>query len=1168
MATIGSISLDGNLSDWTAADRLDHPGARREGYEIYGRYDGDHYIIAIKADTTIGANTTVWLNTDRNAATGYQIFGSSGGAEYNVNFGADAVPSLFTGAAGETPVSQALVQGFSADHRVVELAVPRSALQGAPQALDMLLDVNDQVFLPGNYAAQTYTVKDPSLLPIVADSGPKIGIVYSETSANAYFNKMAYSQLFMSAQNQAAMAGVPYDLLTEADLTDLGKLAQYDTLVFPSFRNVPADKVAAIQDTLLDAVYKYGVSLITAGDFMTNDAAGAALSGDPYARMKTLLGLTRDGGAAGDASVVAGDTSHYVMQSYAAGESIRQYTNLSTSWYSAVDTSASVLAQQVVSGQTHNAILATQTGGKNVHFATEGLLADSNILSHAMDWATSVEQGPSLSLQMSRQSAIVASRTDMDQSQQSNDVNPSGAQQGIYDVMLPILQQWKQDYNFVGSYYINIGNNPPGQATDWTVSKPYYDLLLAMGNEIGSHSYTHPADTNLLTPSQIQFEFGQSKQFLEQQLGIEIAGAALPGAPESFQTAQQIQQYFSYISGGASLVGAGYPSAFGYLSPQDAASVYVAPNMSFDFTLVEFQGKTAEQASASWAAEWASLTSHADLPVIVWPWHDYGLTQWQSDPSVPSRYALSMFSTFVETAFNAGSEFVTLADLAQRISAFEQSNVNYSFNSGNNSLTATVNANGIGKFALDVGGTQKIQNVGNWYAYDEDSVFLGKTGGTYSIQLGSAQDDVSHIISLPSRVELLTVTGDGTNLNFSAVGEGTVVVDLKNPSGLEVQVTGAEIVSLVGDRLELKLTGLDQHDVAVTLASSQLPTYAISNAPDVSEGGTLQFTISRTAATATPAVVTTTHGSVIMQAGALSAVMAVATQDNATYGPNPDVVVSLTGEFGTDVGTGRVLDNDSAPGTVPPPGGGSGEPSVPPVDQVTRGGRGSDNLFGGAGNDRLYGGRGNDRLWGEAGDDQLYGEDGHDRLQGGSGADFMRGGRGNDVYYVDHAKDRVHESRGQGSDTVNASVSYSLAGSHVEKLVLTGSANLSGTGNGLANILSGNAGDNLLKGAAGADRLSGGSGHDTLHGGAGDDRLTGGSGRDTFVFEKRGGHDIVTDFRNGHDRIDVSRLAGVDSLADLTLVQVDHHTEIHHGTDILVLNGVSVSDINRFDFIF
>ncbi len=31
---------------------------------------------------------------------------------------------------------------------------------------------------------------------------------------------------------------------------------------------------------------------------MTNDQNGAALSGDPYARMKTLLDLQRDGGTA------------------------------------------------------------------------------------------------------------------------------------------------------------------------------------------------------------------------------------------------------------------------------------------------------------------------------------------------------------------------------------------------------------------------------------------------------------------------------------------------------------------------------------------------------------------------------------------------------------------------------------------------------------------------------------------------------------------------------------------------------------------------------------------------------------------------------------------------------------------------------------------------------
>ena len=111
----------------------------------------------------------------------------------------------------------------------------------------------------------------------------------------------------MAVQNQAAAAGVPYDLLTEADLTDLAKLASYDTLIFPSFRNVPADKVTAIQDTLTTLVKNYHVGLITAGDFMTNDATGAVLPGDSYARMKALLDISRVDGASGvNVDVLAG----------------------------------------------------------------------------------------------------------------------------------------------------------------------------------------------------------------------------------------------------------------------------------------------------------------------------------------------------------------------------------------------------------------------------------------------------------------------------------------------------------------------------------------------------------------------------------------------------------------------------------------------------------------------------------------------------------------------------------------------------------------------------------------------------------------------------------------------------------------------------------------------
>ena len=52
----------------------------------------------------------------------------------------------------------------------------------------------------------------------------------------------------------------------------------------------------------------------------------------------------------------------------------------------------------------------------------------------------------------------------------------------------------------------------------------------------------------------------------------------------------------------------------------------------------------------------------------------------------------------------------------------------------------------------------------------------------------------------------------------------------------------------------------------------------------------------------------------------------------------------------------------------------------------------------------------------------------------------MEGGRGNDVYIVDSAGDRVIERSGQGIDTVKSSVSFSLNGTHAEKLVLTGTA--------------------------------------------------------------------------------------------------------------------------------
>lgn len=961
-------TVDGNLNDWTSSARLNPAGTTTAGYSLYGDLSGGVLTFALQAPTgtSIGTYTTLWLNTDKNATTGYSIWGLYGGYDYNINIAADGKPYLYRGGDGQTLVSATpLTFAYNADHTVLEVSVAAAQI-GTPKSLNVLADVNNSVFLPGDYGAGPYTVSDASTLPARTYTGHKVGIVYSESTAANYFSPMAYSQLYMAAQNQAAAAGVPYDLLSESDLTDLTKLSNYDTLIFPSFRNVAAAKAAAITDTLTSLEKNYHVGIITAGDFMTNDEKNAPLPGDSYARMKALLDVSRvDGVNGANVEVKAAATTNPVMAGYAAGESIHQYTNISTSYFTSTDGLGTTLANQIVNGQSNIAVMATQTGGKNVHFATDGMLADNNMLGHALDWTMAPATGPDVSLHMSRNKAIVAARVDMDQAMYTDDVRPaSGA--GIYDKLLPILTQWKQAYNFVGSYYIDVGNNPAaGETTDWTYSKTYYNPMLAMGNEIGSHSLTHPEDTNVLTAAQFQTEFQQSRAIIEQQLGLTNIGAAVPGAGENLATARQIAQYYPYISGGASLIGAGYPGAIGYLSPTatDLKSVYIAPNTSFDFTLVGYQHLTAAQASAAWAKEWATLTAHSDLPVVVWPWHDYGPTDWLTD-TTDAGYTQQMFTDFIARAAQAGSEFVTLNDLAQRTATLEKSDVSYSFDAASNVLTAsaTTAAGDLGKFALDVGAGHTIKNVAGWYAYDSNSVFVPKAGGTFKIALDGTPDDVTHLTALADRSDLLSVTGDGSNLSYAVVGEGHDLIQLKSHAGQMVQVTGADGASLSGNSLDLTLNGLGQHTVSVVLASVPVGT-----------------TVS----------------------------------------------------------------------------------------------------------------------------DWIFGTDGADTINGGGGADTLQGLSGNDTYIVDNTGDRIFEAVNAGIDTVQSSVTYTLA-ANLEKLVLTGTNAINGTGNALANVLTGN---------GAANTLAGGDGADLLEGKAGNDILTGGLGADAFLFNKAGqGIDLVRDF--------------------------------------------------------
>lgn len=111
-------------------------------------------------------------------------------------------------------------------------------------------------------------------------------------------------------------------------------------------------------------------------------------------------------------------------------------------------------------------------------------------------------------------------------------------------------------------------------------------------------------------------------------------------------------------------------------------------------------------------------------------------------------------------------------------------------------------------------------------------------------------------------------------------------------------------------------------------------------------------------------------------------------------------------------------------------------------------------------------------LIGNSGKNILDGGKGNDTLDGGAGVDVMKGGLGDDTYVVDDATEVPVEAADGGTDTVRASVSYTLEGDvkqHLENLTLTGTAALNATGNAKANVLTGNAGSNVLTGAAGRD---------------------------------------------------------------------------------------------------
>jgi Ca2+-binding RTX toxin-like protein len=128
----------------------------------------------------------------------------------------------------------------------------------------------------------------------------------------------------------------------------------------------------------------------------------------------------------------------------------------------------------------------------------------------------------------------------------------------------------------------------------------------------------------------------------------------------------------------------------------------------------------------------------------------------------------------------------------------------------------------------------------------------------------------------------------------------------------------------------------------------------------------------------------------------------------------------------------------------------------------------------------------------------------------------MEGGLGNDTYNLDNPGDLLIEGLNQGIDTVNTTISYTLAPNLDNLFLIEGSLAINGIGNDLNNMIIGNSQTNTI---------DGGAGDDIIYSGLGRDVLTGGLGNDVFVFKTIGetAHTIL-DFTIGSDRISLTEL--------------------------------------------
>ena len=513
-------------------------------------------------------------------------------------------------------------------------------------------------------------------------------------------------------------------------------------------------------------------------------------------------------------------------------------------------------------------------------------------------------------------------------------------------------------------------------------------------------------------------------------------------------------------------------------------------------------------------------------------------------------------------------------------------------------------ANGRHGFNI-VTSSRDVSLIGNLAHDNASSGIVVQTGNFETRGLTANVSIVGGAVTNNGGDGIVVRQASGVTIGSLTLGDG---VSATGNARFGILVEGGQSVVIEGNTITGNGGGLGSDNAEIRIrgyAQTYLDADALNDVFVLSTGVSVTGnTIGSAAVPHSFAVSYSDAGTPVIASNVLNGIGQLSVADTSKQGVTPLFVPQITSGDDTITGSaGRdVITGDSGNDAI---NGGSGDDTLYGADgnDTLDGGTGSDVLNGGYGDDTYvidtqdtvvelarggndtvvtgqanyvlaiseienlrFNGTGGFNGTGNAGVNILTGGAGNDVLDGGAGADTLIGGLGNDTYIVDTASDVIVDAG--GIDTVVTRLATVL-GSQLERLTLIGMANVNGTGNGLDNVIIGNAGGNVLSAGAGADTLYGQGGNDWLYGGSGRDYLSGGTGYDAFVFNTRGAAstDHIADFAAAFDTIVLENAVFMKLRGEgvLTAAQFYRGTSAHDANDRIIYNsktGVLTYDEN------